>query len=808
MMALLRALRHPLRWLLSLVATVVLVGSVAGGAPLVAAAMGVAAGQPLGELLGRSRLRLPVVLVILAAAMSFGWGLGWLFTGSSLGPSLLGPGWAIIASDLTRVGATTFTLWAGLRALAIRLPAFLAVETGALGLTFALGFVAHRDGAVARPLWLSDPVWRAGFDPADALLALGAVFGLGLLALMALEARKRPALSAALLVPALTLTLLALIDASGLQRPPPPAELAEIRDAMGDPPLPTPPDGQSGGASDPEDGEGGGGGGEPEDGEGGGGGASDPEDGAGGGEPQDGEGGGAEQGGEQPQGGGAPQDGEATGAPKEGEEPQGGGEGEGAAEPPPPQPDDLDNPSSSKSQPQPVAVILLGDDYTPPSEIFYLRQEAHSEFTGTRLGPTSRPDVDLDVITEFPNAKLTAKAPPAEEGRAVVHATVALLSEHDRAFGLETVLTFSPVVNPNPARFVAAYNVRSAAVSTPYDALIDKPVGDPAWTEDQRAYYTQVPDDPRYAALAQEIIAGLPADAQGLPFARALAVKLWLDRNMKYTMKEKHHNVPDPTADFLFGNLTGYCVHSAHASVFLWRSLGIPARVSTGYAVEASQLQGSSLVVMSNDGHAWPELYVEGLGWTPLDVSPEQVLDEPGEPVDEEMVELLSEMAREKPDPEVAERREPIDWAGVGRVALRLGLGALAATLAMALAAAYATKLWRRLSPRVASARALPRVGYRLALDLLAEAGISRREGETREAFARRVAEAAPTFAHITTLHLDVAMGDPATAPWRAQGQGPWREALAALRAELSASVRLRRRLLGLLNPFSLFMAR
>ncbi|MBK7757047.1 MAG: hypothetical protein IPI35_11730 [Deltaproteobacteria bacterium] len=302
MMAVLRALRHPLRWLLSLVATVALVGSVAGGAPLLAAAFGCALGQPTGELLGRSRLRLPVALGALGAALMFGLGLGWLFSGSSLGPSLLGPGWAIIASDLTRVGATTFTLWAGLRLLATRFPAFLAVETGVLGLTFALGFVAHRDGAVARPLWLSDPVWRAGFDPADALLALGAMFGLGLLALMALEARKRPALSAALLVPALTLTLLALIDASGLQKPPPPAELAEIRDAMGDPPLPTPPEGQSGGGEspteDPDDG-GGGGAGEPDEGEGGGGSGSEGE------EPQDGD-----QGGEQPQGGQQPQGGE------------------------------------------------------------------------------------------------------------------------------------------------------------------------------------------------------------------------------------------------------------------------------------------------------------------------------------------------------------------------------------------------------------------------------------------------------------------------------------------------------------------
>ena len=31
--------------------------------------------------------------------------------------------------------------------------------------------------------------------------------------------------------------------------------------------------------------------------------------------------------------------------------------------------------SGSQGQPQPVAVVLLGDDYTPANETFYLRQE-------------------------------------------------------------------------------------------------------------------------------------------------------------------------------------------------------------------------------------------------------------------------------------------------------------------------------------------------------------------------------------------------------------------------------------------------
>ena len=73
--------------------------------------------------------------------------------------------------------------------------------------------------------------------------------------------------------------------------------------------------------------------------------------------------------------------------------------------------------------------------------------------------------------------------------------------------------------------------------------------------------------------------------------------------------------MPDPTADFLFGDRTGYCVHFAHAAVLLWRALGIPARVGTGYRTEEDDRHGSStILIRASDAHAWPELYLDGIG--------------------------------------------------------------------------------------------------------------------------------------------------------------------------------------------------
>src|SRR6202022_3809558 len=116
------------------------------------------------------------------------------------------------------------------------------------------------------------------------------------------------------------------------------------------------------------------------------------------------------------------------------------------------------------------------------------------------------------------------------------------------------------------------------------------------------SYYTEGSSDPRYAELAHTIAARVPPSRSGDTFATAVPAKLWLDDQFIYSTKHKHAGKVDPTADFLFGDKTGYCVHFAHAAVLLWRALGIPARVGTGYRVEEDDRHGSStLLVRSAD---------------------------------------------------------------------------------------------------------------------------------------------------------------------------------------------------------------
>ncbi|MGJ9421615.1 transglutaminase TgpA family protein [Aeromicrobium sp. CF3.5] len=70
----------------------------------------------------------------------------------------------------------------------------------------------------------------------------------------------------------------------------------------------------------------------------------------------------------------------------------------------------------------------------------------------------------------------------------------------------------------------------------------------------------------------------------------------------------------------------GYCVHFSSAMAVMARSLGIPARVAVGYAPGGltGEFDGGRRVyeVMSDDLHAWTELYFDGVGWVRFDPTP------------------------------------------------------------------------------------------------------------------------------------------------------------------------------------------
>jgi protein-glutamine gamma-glutamyltransferase len=90
---------------------------------------------------------------------------------------------------------------------------------------------------------------------------------------------------------------------------------------------------------------------------------------------------------------------------------------------------------------------------------------------------------------------------------------------------------------------------------------------------------------------------------------------------------------------------------------------------------------------------------------------------------------------------------------------------------------------------------------YRAQLDRLSDVALRRAYGESREAFAARVAATSPSFGALTALHVAARFGraaDPARAP-RAQLHSLERD----VARELASHVPARRRWAGVLNPYS-----
>lgn len=81
---------------------------------------------------------------------------------------------------------------------------------------------------------------------------------------------------------------------------------------------------------------------------------------------------------------------------------------------------------------------------------------------------------------------------------------------------------------------------------------------------------------------------------------------------------------PYPSEDYAVYLLTvgseGYCVHFATAAAAMYRALGIPARLVSG--VLAETVADTPVEIRRLNEHAWVEVYLDGIGWLPVEVTP------------------------------------------------------------------------------------------------------------------------------------------------------------------------------------------
>ena len=453
-----------------------------------------------------------------------------------------------------------------------------------------------------------------------------------------------------------------------------------------------------------------------------------------------------------------------------------------------------DGENNTGNKQAPVAIVVFRDDYEPAGGAYYFRESAYSQWNGYMLDFTSHPEMDRDLI---PAPGAPAREIVSSDGRKPVTTTIGTLAPHRSPFGLVAPVALENTPNPNNLRFKRTWNAHSLVPEFDLNELFGAVVGNPDWPDAVRGEYLRLPDDPRYGELARSITAGLRPQYAADPFAQAWAVKTWLDRNGIYSLANDHADAADPAASFLFGDLTGYCMHFAFASTYMLRSLGIPARVGIGYSVPAANRGGgSSLLIQAIHGHAWPEVYFAGYGWVIVDPAPQRTLVDMSTDPQNELQQLLGDMLRGEESFEEFLRQQAagaIDW--------RLLLNALPALLAAFALAGYGVKLYRLWIPALAGLGLQYRLSYRAALDQLAAVGIHRRFGESREDFARRAGTTAPALEAMTAWHLAHALGG-------RPGKEDWSGMRRRLGAEIRGNIGAGRRLLAVLHPFSWLRAR
>jgi transglutaminase-like putative cysteine protease len=136
---------------------------------------------------------------------------------------------------------------------------------------------------------------------------------------------------------------------------------------------------------------------------------------------------------------------------------------------------------------------------------------------------------------------------------------------------------------------------------------------------DNLQQYLQLPAglSPRIAELAR----GVTRKANG-PWAKAIAIRDYLQRNYRYTTDLPPVRTGDPLDEFLFDTRAGHCEYFATAMTIMLREVGVPTREVNGFYGGEWNDFGHYLAVRQMDAHAWVEVLFPEHGWVTFDPTP------------------------------------------------------------------------------------------------------------------------------------------------------------------------------------------
>ena len=160
----------------------------------------------------------------------------------------------------------------------------------------------------------------------------------------------------------------------------------------------------------------------------------------------------------------------------------------------------------------------------------------------------------------------------------------------------------------------ATYTVTSRQIPLTTDRLSES--GRASVPTGVTTQYAQQPvASQRTVELAQQVTAGLEGN-----YEKVLALEAWMGANTRYDIAAP---LSPPGVDvvdnFLFESQLGWCEQIASSLVVMARSVGIPARLATGYVPGEWDAASGRFIVRENHAHSWAEIWFPEVGWVPFD---------------------------------------------------------------------------------------------------------------------------------------------------------------------------------------------
>ena len=104
-------------------------------------------------------------------------------------------------------------------------------------------------------------------------------------------------------------------------------------------------------------------------------------------------------------------------------------------------------------------------------------------------------------------------------------------------------------------------------------------------------------------------------------------IRQFFETNYKYNTEVSEYNA-DPLVHFALNSREGYDPYFASLATLMFRRAGVPARYVEGYYLSYADMEGymsvdnSNFDVYDSSAHAWVEIYLDGVGFVPVEVTP------------------------------------------------------------------------------------------------------------------------------------------------------------------------------------------